>query len=286
MHLIAIRIARGGRRPGTDVRARAGRSLAYAAAFLFAAAGVSAGVECYGISRPSSQASIGFTISGRVIEVLIKDGDAVRPGDLLAEQDGSILDARIAQLRLESESMVEIDAAKAELTQREQDQKKISQAHAKGAATDLEFERAELEVVIARYRVKAAEEKKAMALLKLAEAEVERKQYYLRSSIKGRIENLDLTVGEAPKPMEPVLMVVNCDPLWIEVPLPLAHASAMREGRDVTVRFHDGGTETAKVLFITSVADSASETVGVRLSLPNPEDRRAGERVTVIVPER
>lgn len=266
-------------------RKNAGTAALAAAVLLAGFSAAASAVECYGISRPSSQASLGFTVSARVTTVMIRDGDAVGPGDLLADQDVSVLDARIAQLRLESESDVELDAAKAELVQREQDQKKIGQAHAKGAATDLEFERAELEVVISRFRVKAAEEKKSMAALKLGEAEVERKQYFLRSSIKGRIENLKLTAGEAPKPMEPVLMVVNCDPLWIEVPLPLAHASSMSEGREVAVRFHNGDTERAKVLFITSVADSASETVGVRLVLPNPKNRRAGERVTVVIPD-
>lgn len=242
-------------------------------------------VETYGISRPSSEASLGFTMSARVLSVLVKDGDMVEPGVLLAEQDGSVLDARIEQLRLEADSIVEVEASKAELEQREQDVKKIGQAHSKGAATDLEFERAKLEVTISRYRVTAAEEKKAMAKLKLAEAEAERKQYYLRSSVKGRIEKLDLVVGEAPRTMEPVLLVVATDPLWIEVPMPLSQAAPLRPGMKLTVRFPGGATEQAEVLFITSVADAASETVAVRLTLPNPGGRRAGERVGVAVPD-
>ena len=251
---------------------------------LLALPAVGQALECYGQSHPSSQALLGFTVSGRVTEVMVRDGDFVNPGDVLAEQDGSVLDARIAQYHLESESVVEIEASKAELAQREQDLKKIRQAHDKGAATDLELEQAGLEVVISEFRVKAAEEKKAMAGLKLAEAEEEREQLYLKSPIKGRIESLKLTAGEAPKPMEPVLMVVNCDPLWIEVPTPLAQATPLEQGRELTVRFPDGGSEQAEVLFISSVADSASDTVAVRLVLPNPDNRRAGERITVILP--
>ena len=241
-------------------------------------------MEVYGISKPSSYASLGFSVAGRVVSVLVKDGDFVSPGDVLAEQDGGVLDARIAQLRLEAASMVEVDASRAELAQREQDVKKISQAHQKGAATDLELERAELEVVISRFRVQAAQEKREMAALKLAETQEERKQLFLRSSIQGRVENLALTVGEAPRPMEPVLVVVNCDPLWIEVPLPLMQAATLSSDDKVTVRFLDGTIENAGILFIASVADAASETVAVRLALPNPANRRAGERVSIVLP--
>lgn len=252
---------------------------------LAASRGSAWALECYGISKPSSEATLGFTASGRVRAVQVRDGDFVNPGDLLAEQDGDVQDARIAQMRLEAESMVEIDASKAELEQRIQDQKKISQAHQKGAATDLELERADLEVVISRFRVKAAEEKKAMATLKLAEAEEERKLFYLKSSIRGRVENLNLVVGEAPRPMDPIVSIVACDPLWIEVPLPLVHAAPLSPGDKIPVRFHDGTTDQASVLFISSVADAASETVAVRLVLPNPANRRAGERVTITIPE-
>ena len=245
---------------------------------------VAAGMDHYGISKPSSEAALGFSVPGRVIAVRVEDGVQVKPGDLLAEQEGKVLDARIAQMRLEAESRVEIDAAKAALEQREQDLEKILQAHDKGAATDLELDRARLEVVISRYRVTAAEEKRDMAVLKLREAEAERDQLYLRSSIAGRIEKLRLVVGEAPKPMEPVLMVVNCDPLWIEAPLPLAAAIGLKPGMEAGIRFPDGSSGTATVLVISSVADAASETVSARLTMANPSSRRAGERVTITIP--
>ena len=242
------------------------------------------GMEYYGISRPSSQAMLSVTTAGKVTRVLVVDGDFVKPGDLLAEQDGSVLDARIEQLRLEGASTVEIDASRAELAQREQDLKKIGQAHEKGAATDLERERAELEVVISRYRVKAAEEKHLMAALKLKEAEAERNQLQLASSVTGRVEGLRLVEGEAPRPNEPVMTVINVDPLWIEVPVPLARVDELSVGTELPVRFPNGTTGVARVLFISLLADAASETLAVRLGMPNPELRRAGERVGIILP--
>lgn len=241
-------------------------------------------MEYYGISRPSSQAMLSVTTAGKVTKVLVVDGDFVKPGDLLAEQDGSVLDARIDQLRLEAASMVEIDASKAELAQREQDLKKINQAHEKGAATDLERERAELEVVISRYRVKAAEEKRLMSALKLKEVEAERNQLHLVSSVTGRVESLRLVEGEAPRPNEPIMTVINVDPLWIEVPLPLSRVDALSVDSEVMVRFPNGNEAVARVLFISLLADAASETLAIRLAMPNPELHRAGERVGIVLP--
>lgn len=270
--------------PGRTISG-AGR-FALAAMLALAVARCLAAGEYYGISRPSSEASLSVTHAGRIISVRVVDGDYLQPGDPIAEQDGSVLDARMEQLRLEASSMVEIEASEAELAQREQDLKKIKQAHEKGAATDLELERAELEVVISRYRVKAAEEKRDMAGLKLKEAEAERKQYYLNSSVSGRVENLRLVEGESPRPNEPVMTLVNVDPLWIEVPLPLSEADTLSRDSEVTIRFPDGTTGKATVLFVSSLADPASETLPVRLTMPNPEKRRAGERVGIALPGR
>lgn len=241
--------------------------------------------ELYGISKPSAEAALSFTTPGRVIAVHVRDGDRVSTGQILAEQDGTVLDARINQVRLESESTVEVEAAKAELAQREQELKKIGQAHDKGAATDLERERAALEVVISGFRVKAATEKRTMASHHLEELQAERKLLYLRSPTDGLIEKLQVEAGEAPKAMEPVLWVVDCEPLWIDVPVPLRIADKLTPESPLDLTFPDGTRSTGKVLVISSVADAASETVPVRIVMPNPEGRRAGERVGIAIQE-
>jgi Multidrug resistance efflux pump len=226
---------------------------------------------------------MGFTTPGRVLSVHVTQGEHVTAGGLIAEQEGSVLEARIRQVKLESESVVETEAAKAELAQREQELTKISQVHERGAATDLERERAELEVTISRFRVTAAEEKRLMATHRLEELRAERELLYLRSPVDGVVEKLQVEAGEAPQAMEPVVWIVDCQPLWIETPVPFPVANKMKVGDSVELLFSDGGSETGTVAVISTVADVASETVLVRIDAANAAGRKAGERVRVLV---
>lgn len=243
------------------------------------------GAELYGISKPSAEVAMGFTSYGRVVAINVLVGGKVKAGDIIAELDGQVLDARIRQASLESQSSVEVDAARAELTQRKQELEKITQVHERGAATDLERERAELEVAIGGFRVTAAEEKRTMAAYRLEEMRAERDLLCLKSPIDGIIEKLQVEIGEAPQNMEPVVLVVNCDPLWIEVPVPLDIAADMRVGDGIDIRYPDNTGGTGKVAVISRVADPASETVLIRIDVPNPEWRRAGERVRIALPD-
>jgi multidrug resistance efflux pump len=227
---------------------------------------------------------MGFTSPGRVVAVNVLTGGRVKAGDVIAEQDGRVLDARIRQVALESGSTVEVDAAKAELSQRKQELVKITQVHERGAATDLERERAELEVTIGGFRVAAAEEKRLMASYRLEEMRAERDLLFLKSPIDGIIEKLQVEEGEAPQAMEPVVLVVNCDPLWVEVPAPLPVVADMSIGDEIPITYPDRSTGAGKVAVISQVADSASETVLIRIDVPNPAWRRAGERVGILLP--
>ena len=124
-----------------------------------------------------------------------------------------------------------------------------------------------------------------MAAYQLEEMQAERDLLYLKSPLDGIIEKLQVETGEVMQAMNPVVLVVNCDPLWIEVPVPLAIAAGMRVGDELRISYPDKNAGTGKVAVISRVADSASETVLVRIDAPNPEWRRAGERIRITLPE-
>lgn len=244
------------------------------------------GLEVYGISKPSAEVGMGFTSAGRVASVNVQVGDAVKAGDVIAEQDCRVLDARIKQVALEATSTVEIDAARAELAQREQELVKISQVHEKGAATDLERERAELEVTIGKFRVSASEEKRELASYRLEELRAERDMLAIKSPVDGYVEKLLIEAGESPQAMEPVVWIVDCDPLWIEAPVPFAAIAEIAIGDMLDVMFPMEETpEKGTVAVISRVADSASETVLVRIDVPNQRGRKAGLRVRIFLPD-
>jgi outer membrane protein OmpA-like peptidoglycan-associated protein len=78
--------------------------------------------------------------------------------------------------------------------------------------------------------------------------------------------------------------VVKIDPLWIDVPVPLAQAKQLALGQGVSITFPGGGTAKSskgRIIHVSSVADAASDTLRVRIEVANPVGRPAGERVSV-----
>jgi multidrug efflux pump subunit AcrA (membrane-fusion protein) len=83
-----------------------------------------------------------------------------------------------------------------------------------------------------------------------------------------------------------VLRLVNVDPLWIDTPVPLDIGRRLTAGCKALVQLPDQAAPAeGKVIHVSRVADPASETLEVRVELPNPSTRLAGEHVTVTFPE-
>ena len=76
---------------------------------------------------------------------------------------------------------------------------------------------------------------------------------------------------------QPILKLAQIDPLRVEVVLPETAYGKIHVGMVGTVTPEDlGGTYTAHVTVVDRVIDAASGTLGVRLELPNPDDKLPG----------
>ena len=237
------------------------------------------------LTFPSADVEMAFTMTGRVTDVFVREGQVVAKGDVMIRLDDKALQFRLSQLALDSENDSEILAAAAEVRQKSQDLLKLEQAFEKGAATRIELEHGKLEVEIGEYRVDAAKHAKAVAGLKAREVEAEGLEYIMRSPVDGVVERLDLEIGETAKSSEPAIRIVRLDPLWAEAAAPLERYRELAPGTELDIRFPDGTRATGKVIFRAAVADSASETVKVRLEIPNSDNRHAGERIALLFDE-
>ena len=107
----------------------------------------------------------------------------------------------------------------------------------------------------------------------------------LISPIDGSVEEIRIEPGESVQALTPVIRIVKKDPLIIDLPVPIDQAKALTMGQQPTVTFVDGNQLSGAIIKISSVADAAATTLGVKIQLPNPEERPAGERVTVLFSE-
>jgi RND family efflux transporter MFP subunit len=156
-----------------------------------------------------------------------------------------------------------IEAVEASLAQKKVDLERLEWAAGRGSATDLEVEHARLDVKILQIRVD---------------------DMCLKSPIEGTIDKIEVEVGEAVNGLAGVVRVVKTDPLWIDVPVPLAKSESLKLGQTAKVKFPGSEQEASKgkIIYISTVADAASSTLRVRLEVPNKSSRPAGEHVRVV----
>jgi len=241
------------------------------------------------ITRPSKDVTLSFVRPGLVAEVLVADGDKVKAGEVLIRLDDRAEQVQLAQLEADAEDEIRIDAAKANLDLKTVQLEKVRKAARKGGATELEVREAEVGKRIQELTLKNEYFQREQNKRKYDGAKIQLERLKLLSPIDGWVDGVAIKVGEGAEAYKKVIRVVQIDPLWIDVPVPLARArERLSKGARARVAFTglDGKVRysTGTIIKISSVADAASDTLSVRVEVSNPSRRPAGEHVRVSFP--
>jgi RND family efflux transporter MFP subunit len=237
---------------------------------------------------PGHTRSLAFTQAGRIAAISVREGDLVKAGQDLARLDDAAEREQLAQLSTEVRAdEIRVRAAKAQLEARHADMKRLV-ALAKGAAASAEeADRARIDVKIAELSLELANSGLENAKHEYLRAEILLRRMRLVSPIDGKVERLFAQVGESANALAPVVRVVKVgnDPLWVDVPVPVPQALKVRKGQMALVQFE--GKDAAargKVVQVSSTADAENRMLHVRVEVPNPTGRPAGEFVSVAFP--
>jgi len=238
-----------------------------------------------GITAPNADITLSFVVAGRVSEVLVAAGTPVEMHQPLVHLYDEPEQIQARQLKMLSEDRTKILAAEAELAQKRVDLKKLQQAHAKGAASVWEVEHLYLNVRIAELSLQSAKLEQEQYRRRHEHARSQLSRMRLLAPIAGRVEEVNVETGESVGTLGPVLRIVQNDPLWIEVPVPMTRALDLKLDQPAWITFPGDptadGDPNGRIINISAVADAASETLRVRIEVPNPDGRPAGERVAV-----
>ncbi|MFB0553140.1 MAG: efflux RND transporter periplasmic adaptor subunit [Phycisphaerae bacterium] len=238
------------------------------------------------ITVPSADITLSYVQPGRIARVYFKEGEWVKAGQVLIQQDDAVEQIQLAQLQAASEDTTQIQASEASLAQKRVDLQKLEKAAANNAATELEVEYAKLNVKMAELSLKLAEFEHEQAKRKYNELKAQIEKMSLKSPINGRIEKIHVETGESINALADAVRVVQIDPLWIDVPVPLVKATALSYGKTAKVMFPDPNRASleGRIIYIAAVADAASSTLRVRIEVTNKSNRPAGEHVEIIFP--
>ncbi|MDY6914025.1 MAG: efflux RND transporter periplasmic adaptor subunit [Planctomycetota bacterium] len=237
------------------------------------------------ITRPSEDVTLSFVRPGQIAKVFVKEGDPVKVGQVLLQQDDAVERAELEQLKLQAENLTRVQASEAQLKQKKVDLKKLEWAEKRGAATELEVEHARLDVLISELTLELTRFQQDQDRRKYIQAKLTIDRMSLNSPIAGVVEQIAIEPGEAVDAWVQVIRVVKIDPLWIDVPVPRTLAMKLRRGGAARVELGPAGAVVVgKIIHIAAVADAASNTLTVRVEMPNPTRRPGGEHVKIYFP--
>lgn len=237
-----------------------------------------------GITTPNRQATISAVEPGRLTWLAAEEGEFVAAGAMVFRLEDGVQQARARIARSEAESSLPVELAQTrwEHAQREQawfenlfgddsaSSKELMDARANAQIAHLEYQRA----LHARTQAQLAQEREEQSL----------RLRHAFAPFDGYVARRLKEVGETVNENEGVITLVQLDPLLVTVDCPLELASRVRLGAPAVVRPVDAywPPRTGKVIFVSRVADGASQTFRVKLQVDNADEQwMSGLKVAV-----
>ncbi|WP_372980969.1 efflux RND transporter periplasmic adaptor subunit [Marinobacter sediminum] len=224
------------------------------------------------VVEPSEIVDVGSAIPGVVEAIHVYRSDLVKKGAIIVELESSVEKAslELARVRAGQDAAIKLRQESARFGSLTQ--KREQELLRKSAISLHDVDKSKTETRIAELQVQQEQDNKAISELEYRRAQMVLQQRRIRSPVEGVVMERFKSVGEFVED-EPVVRVAQLNPLHVEVIVPVDYWGSIVPGMqaDVTTGLASSGVYRATVERVDRVADAASGTYGVRLSLPNPD---------------
>jgi len=203
---------------------------------------------------------VAFQVPGRALQVLLREGEPVRKGQVLA-----VLDAENLTHALEA-AHAQVAAAKAGADQADQEYRRMKQLFDSQSLAANDFAKFTAARDASREQLEQAVAGEGVARKNLAEAR-------LVAPISGFIAKRMLEPGVMAGAGQPVFEIAQMDPIEVNVGIPETDIRLVQVGQaaNVTVPALPGRTFQGRVRVVNVSADPATRTYMTRISVPNPD---------------
>ncbi len=222
----------------------------------------------------------------RLVELNVADGDTIKRDQVLAVFDSRVLQARLELLKTAASFHGGLDSARALVELRRSKLDALESLALSGNARPQEIDTARTNLAIAEAQLQEAVENKLFnkAEQQVIQAQLEEKK--LVSPIDGTVARVHKFEGDmvGGPGSEPIVTLVQLDPLTAEFHLPPEQAARLRENSALPLE--SGGKQIeAEVVFISPVIEAQSGTVLVRMQIPNADGAyQSGRRISLNLP--
>lgn len=249
---------------------------------------LAAALEFNGFTEPYRTINVASDEAGIIAEVLVREGEAVEAGQVLARLNSDVYLSSLAIAEQNMRAEGRLDAATAEQKLRRQREEKLRSLRTDGHARQEEVDRAQAETAVAEANVRSAREDIQIKKLEYERIKSQLERRTIRSPVTGVVTLLHKQEGEFVAPNNPdILSIVELDPLLAGFSLMRTDAEKLQLGQKVYVRFPESKSQvTGTIEFIAPVVDAESGTVRVKVRVVNTKKRlRSGERCTLSLPK-
>ncbi len=229
-------------------------------------------------STPSKKSSPSFTEVGIIKEVLVKPGDAVKVGQILAREDSEVDELQYAADKIAAESTAEIVA-----NTDDRDAKKTLYENKQKAAASVstsELLQAKLEYLAAEARLTYSQEQQAEKQAALAREAKKIEKMKLLSPVDGIVKQINFQPGDVVDPAKPggAMIIVTNSPLWVDMHVRSAQAEKLKVGDVLSASYVNDASKwfDGTVIFMDPDVDATSDSQTVRLQLDNAEGKPSG----------
>lgn len=238
-----------------------------------------------GMTLPWEERKLMFPQPGLISKVKVKDGHPIKKGQVLALQDDAVEQAALAREEYLLKSTVQLQAAEAGRDLAEVKMRRQEEMKAKKVGSNLEYDEARVELIIAKLKIDLANEETEAKRLDVAKLKAQLNRMRIVSPFDGEVRKVESGVGEVADPQKPSIIIVQNDPLKVQTKLPTSITDGMKLGQKLQVRYRDEKEwRDAEIIYFDPVADASSGTQLIQLKLPNPQGRRAGMDMVVKLP--
>ncbi|RAK01890.1 RND family efflux transporter MFP subunit [Larkinella arboricola] len=200
-------------------------------------------VELQGTIDAKNNVQVSPKSGGAITAVYVKEGDAVKPGTVLAKIDDQIL----------RESLEEI---KNQLTLANTVYEKQANLWKQQIGTEIQY-------------LQAKNNKEGLEK-RLATLNAQLSQSSVTSPISGVVDRVNVKAGETAMPGVGIVNVVNLSQLKVVAKVADTYAGSVRRGDAVIVRFPDINKElTTRISFVSTTVDPLSRTFTIEAPLPS-----------------
>ncbi|USX09521.1 efflux RND transporter periplasmic adaptor subunit [Paraburkholderia fungorum] len=211
-----------------------------------------------GSLRAVTQAAVKSKVAGSVLNVMVREGDSVKTGQILAKIDARDYVARAEQTRGQMAAMAgQLDIARQTL-----DNNRVLVE--KGFISKNAFDTAQSQYQIARANLDAAKAALASSNLSLDDTVV-------RSPLDGQIASRTVEPGEKVAVDAKLFDVVDLRTLELEAPVPVGEIGRVRVGQPIQITFDGIDTPIqGSITRINPAAQAGSRSIMVYVQVANP----------------